>query len=144
MARICCAKHATADVEIPCLEDALARKWNIICSKSPALLAKPSFRTDAKAIANQAASGSASSGPRTGARCGLIEIGKIVRYRTDPRIRQSSAKRLIPTGMILERELIEQRRLRLLQCSHHQPSSTPFAELNQERRPSIKARFSTQ
>ncbi|EPX76815.1 hypothetical protein Salmuc_00001 [Salipiger mucosus DSM 16094] len=50
---------------------------------------------------------------------------------------------MIPGDVIFQRELVEQRWLRLLLGSHHRHSSRPLAELNQQDAPRSSASFST-
>jgi hypothetical protein len=53
------------------------------------------------------------------------------------------SKQVILGNMILQRELVEQRRLRLLSWSHHRQYSPRLKELNQQFRPRSRKSFST-
>tara|TARA_R100001369_G_scaffold11439_4_gene24928 strand:- start:557 stop:1066 length:510 start_codon:yes stop_codon:yes gene_type:complete len=142
MARICAQKMPPPN-EFPCW-NALARKWNIILQQSlQHLLAKPSFRPDAKAIANKQHLDQ-QLGVHGRAPGVAIEIGKIGADTGQIHDPVNRAQEVILRDMILERELIEQRRMPLLPCSHHHQSSHPFAELNQDDALRSSTSFSTQ
>ena len=72
-----------------------------------------------------------------------VEIGKVGADPGQVDEPINGAQQVVLRNMILKRELVEQRRLRLLPRSHHRRSSHPLQELNQPTALRSSASFST-
>ena len=72
-----------------------------------------------------------------------VEIGKVAADAGQVHEPVDGAKQVVLRDMILQRELVKQRWLRLLPRSHHRQSSHPVLELNQPTALRARASFST-
>ncbi|EPX83956.1 hypothetical protein Salmuc_01731 [Salipiger mucosus DSM 16094] len=106
------------------------------------LLAEPPLGPDTKAVSDQEHADQ-QFGIDGGAPCVTVEIGKVGADAAEIDEPINGSKQMIPGDVIFQRELVEQRWLRLLLGSHHRHSSRPLAELNQQDAPRSSASFST-
>ncbi|KZX95319.1 hypothetical protein A3722_18740 [Sulfitobacter sp. HI0027] len=106
------------------------------------LFAEPSLRTNAEAIADQQHPDQQLGIDRRAAGM-AVEIRKVGADATQVDEPINGSKQVILGNMILQRELVEQRRLRLLSWSHHRQYSPRIKGLNQQFRPRSRKSFST-